>query len=96
MLDDRLIQNAVHFGERHQLWKLIEECLELVAATLALLILGKSEKRLFNFASEMADVHLMCKQTKYLTGIEEQFEAEKERKTERQWQRLQKIMENEK
>lgn len=61
---------ANHFGINNQLSKLMEECGELIVASSKVQIEGIEQHSRFNgLVEEMADVDLIMKQIKFLTGI---------------------------
>ena len=95
MIDYRLLKNAIHYGEKRQLWKLVEEAWELLVAVLVVCIFGKTKKRVDAMVSEMADVQIVSEQVLYLMQAEAGYVEEKEYKIDRQDRRLKEIQKTE-
>ena len=91
MLDYRLVKNALHHGEKRQLWKLVEETWELLVAVMAICIFGRTKKRTDAMVSEMADVQIVSEQILFLLNAQANFVEEKEYKISRQEKRLKEL-----
>lgn len=82
---------ADHYGCRSQMHKTIEECQELAFECQKIALGGKVGKALI---TEIADVEVMIAQIKYLLMLDDdEIEAEKDFKIDRQLKRIEREIE---